>query len=62
MANYVINLDKKKGKETHWVSFFIDKDTFVYCDSFGIEYIPQGLLNKVRDKSITHNIFRLQDN
>ena len=62
MANYVINLDKKKDKETHWVSFFIDKDTSVYCDSFGIEYIPQGLLNKVRDKSITRNIFRLQDN
>ena len=34
----------------------------VYFDSFGIEYIPQEVLNKIIDKSITHNIFRIQDN
>ena len=34
----------------------------MYFDSFGIEYIPQEVLNKIRDKSITHNIFRIQDN
>ena len=34
----------------------------VYFDSFGIEYIPLEVLNKIRDKSITHNIFRIQDN
>ena len=33
-----------------------------YFDSFGIEYIPQEVLNKIKDKSITHNIFRIQDN
>ena len=33
-----------------------------YFDSFGIEYIPQKLLNKINDKSITHNIFIIQDN
>ena len=33
----------------------------VYFDSFGIEYIFQKELNKVRDKSITHNIFIIQD-
>ena len=31
-------------------------------DSFGIEYIPQEIWNKIRDKSITQNIFRIQDN
>ena len=41
---------------------FIDKNTAVYFDSFGIEYIPQEVLNKIKDKSITHNIFRIQDN
>ena len=30
-------------------------------DSFGIEYIPQEVLTKVKDKSITQNIYRLQD-
>ena len=29
-------------------------------DSFGIEYIPQEVLNKIRDKSITHNKFRIE--
>ena len=39
---YVINLDGKNSKEeTHWVSLFIDKNTAVYFNSFGIEYVPQ---------------------
>ena len=33
----------------------------VYFDSFGIEHIPQELLNKIKDKSIIHNILRIQD-
>ena len=59
---YVINLDGKNKKGTYWVSLFIDRNTAVYFDSFGIEYIPQEVLNKIKDKSITHNIFRIQDN
>ena len=27
----------------------------------GIEYIPQEVVNKIKDKSISHNIFRTQD-
>ena len=30
-------------------------------DVFGIEYVPQEVVNKIRDKSVTHNIFRIQD-
>ena len=37
---YLINLDDRNSKETHWVSLFIDRNTAVYFDSFGIEYIP----------------------
>ena len=33
-----------------------------YFGLFGIEYIPQEILNKIKGKSITHNIFRIQDN
>ena len=33
----------------------------VYFDSFGIEYVPQEILDKIKDKSITHNLFRIQD-
>ena len=58
---YVINLDDKNSTGTHWVPLFIDRNTAVYFDSFGIEYIPLDALNKIGDKSITHNIFRMQD-
>ena len=34
----------------------------MYFDYFGTEYIPQEVLNKIKDKSITHNIFRVQVN
>ena len=51
---YVINLDDRQSKGIYWVSSFIDKNIAVYFDSFGIEYIPQEELNKIKDKSITH--------
>ena len=57
---YVINLDDKKSKGIHWILLFIDGNTNVYFDSFGIEYIPLEVLKKIRDKSITHYIFRIQ--
>ena len=58
---YVINIDDKRSTGTHWVSLFVDRNTAVYFDSFGIEYIPPEVLNQIRDRSITHNIFRIQD-
>ena len=63
----IINLPRIKdrayvSKSKRWDSLFIDRNTAVYFDSFGIEYIPQEVLNKIKDKSITHNIFRIQDN
>ena len=59
---YVIDLDHKKSKGTHCILLFIDINTAVYFDSFGIEYIHLEILNKIGDKSITRNIFRIQDN
>ena len=59
---YVINLDDKNSKGTHWGSLFINRNATVYFDSFGIEYIPQEVWNKIRDKLITHNIFRIKVN
>ena len=43
------------------VPLFIDRNTVVYSDFFGIEYVPQEVLSKIRDKSITHNIFKIRD-
>ena len=34
----------------------------VYVDSYEIEYIPQEVLNKIKDETITHNIFKIRDN
>ena len=59
---HVINLDDKNSTGTHWVSLFVNKNTAVYFDSFVIEYTPQEVLNKIKHKSITHNMFRIQDN
>ena len=59
---FVINLDDTDSKGKHWVSLLIDKNTAVSFESFGIEYIALEVLNKIRDKSVTHNIFRMQDN
>ena len=59
---YVVNLDDRNSKGMHEISLFIDRNLVAYFDSFGIEYIPQEVLNKIKDKSITHNIFRIQDN
>ena len=39
---------------------FVKISTAAYFDSFGIEYIPQDVLYKVKDKSITHNICRVK--
>ena len=40
----------------------MDRNTAVYFDSFKTEYISQEVLDKIKDKSITHGIFRIQDN
>ena len=58
----MINPDDENSKGTQWVSLFIHKNVAIYFDSFGIEYIPLEVLNTTRDKSITHNILRIQYN
>ena len=59
---YVTNLNGKQNNRMHWISFFIEKHTFSYFNWSGSEYIPQDVLNKIKDKSITCNIFRIQEN
>ena len=45
------------NKVNTFVSLFIDRNTAVYFGSFGIEYILQEVLNKIKDKSITQHIY-----
>ena len=49
-------------KEHTGFHYLLTKIQLYTFDSFGIEYIPREVLNKIRDKSITHIIFRVQDN
>ena len=42
------------------ILFLIDKITAVFFDYFGIENTPQEIINKIKKKSISHNIFRIQ--
>ena len=51
---------KIKGK--YCVSLFTNRNSAAYFDFFGTEYIPQEVLSKIKDKSITHNIFRIKHN
>ena len=45
------------------MGFIICQQKYSYVlDSFGIEYIPQEVLNEIKDKLITHKLFRIQDN
>ena len=43
----------------HYLSTKMQLYTLIF---FVIEYIPQEVLNKIKDKTIIHNIFRIQDN
>ena len=43
------------------MSFIIYRKKFRNL-AFGTEYIRQEVLNKIKDKSITHNICRIQGN
>ena len=58
----MVNLEDENSKGKYWVSLFVNKNAAVYFDSFEIEYIPQEIWNKIKDKPITHKTFRIQDN
>ena len=40
--------------------YLLTKIQLYTCDSFGIEYIPQEILNKIKDKYVAQNLFRIQ--
>ena len=41
--------------------YLLTKIQLLYFDSFGIEYIPQEILNKIKDKYVAQNLFRIQE-
>ena len=64
---YFINLDHSKNTGTHWVAMFVKPNEVIYFHSFGVEYIPKEIMEKIehsslRNKNIKTSIFRIQDN
>ena len=57
---YVIDLDHSENTGTHWIIVFVRKNKVVYFDSFGVEYIPKEIMEKVENKNIKTNIFRIK--
>ena len=44
---YVINLDYSKNTGAHWVVIFVKEDEVIHFDSFGVEYIPKEIMEKI---------------
>ena len=42
--------------------YLLTKNTSVYFDSFGIDYICLEVLSKIKGKSNTQKIYRMEDN
>ena len=51
---YAINLDEYENTDTHWVSLFVKANKVIYFDSFGIEHIPEELINLLVIKKIEY--------
>ena len=56
---YVINLDKFKSIETHWIALYVNGNNSIYYNSFGVEHIPKKRKRFIRNKNII-NIYRIQ--
>ena len=59
---YVINLDHSENTDTHWIVIFLKNNEVIYFDSFGVEYIPKEIMERIKNINIKTNIFRIQDN
>ena len=57
---YVINLDEYTEVGTHGIDLFCDRNEIVYCNSFGVEHVPEEIKEFVGKKNI--NIFGVQGN
>ena len=40
---YVINLDEFRSIGNHWIALYVNANSIIYFDSFGVEYILKEL-------------------
>ena len=48
----VINLDHSKNTETQWIVIFLKNNEVIYLDSFGVEYVPKEIMDKIGNKTL----------
>ena len=58
----VINLDHSKNTGTYWVVIFVKSNKVIYFDSFGVEYVPKEITERIGNKNIKMSVFRIPDN
>ena len=54
---YVINLDEFADIGIHGIALFCRKTEIVYLDSFGVEHVPEEIIEFVGNKDIKPNIY-----
>ena len=55
-----MNLDEYFDIGTHWVALYVKNNDITYFDSFGVEHIPEEIINVIGNKNNKTNIFRIQ--
>ena len=58
---FLINLHKCKSIGIHWIVLYVNGDSIIYFDSFGVEHIPKETEEFMGNKNITLSIYRIQD-
>ena len=56
---YVVNHDEYSDIGTHWIALYVNNKTVTYCDSFGVEHIPEEIKKFINNKNIIANIYRV---
>ena len=59
---YVIILDEYADVGTHWIALFYNRSEIVYFNSFGVEQVPEEIIDFIGNKNIIASIFRIQAN
>ena len=54
---YVKNLDEHENVGTHWIALFCNRSEIVYCDSFGVEHVPEEIKEFIWTKYIKVTFF-----
>ena len=47
---------------THWIALFCNRNEIVYFDSFGVEHVPEEIIEFAGNKNIKASIFWVQWN